>query len=397
MKEEVQRIIKLVQEGKLSPEDAAELIDAFSGGSETGSEETAPPAPPRTEAHKDPFRSIIEAIEKAGKEVTENVDFQQVAKQMREGTHQSIEVLRKGFEQVAKGKFDLGWLGVVQSRDVEMPLLLPSGKRLRIENPLGDVRVSGGYDKGTIHAHAKFKGAPLEELKERANAYTLIVEESEHEVVIRQPDVVGLHVDVDVQLNSNGDVEIRCESGDVAVIGTGGGARITSKSGDVQLKGLAGLVEVSSASGDVNLEDCASSAISIDNKSGDLNLNRISGNITARTASGDIRLKNAKGKTVSVESVSGDVHVDLEEAIWGTVSIRTVNGDAYLAIPDGGDCRVTLSTLRGDVSCSLALTDESRAEQRISGKLGAGTGTLDISAVTGDVKVEMRTQAYTSA
>jgi DUF4097 and DUF4098 domain-containing protein YvlB len=396
MREEVQRIIKLVQEGKLSAEDAAELIDAFSGGQEPISEEATQPAPPKSDS-KDPFRSIIEAIEKAGKEVTENVDFQQVAKQMRDGTQQSLEAIKKGFEQVAKGKFDLGWLGVVQTKDVELPLLLPTGKRLRIENPLGDVRVSGGYDKGTIHAHANFKGAAIEELKERANAYTLIVEESEHEIVIRQPDVVGLHVDVDVQLNSNGDVEIRCESGDIAVIGTGGGARISSKSGDVQLKGLAGLVEVSSASGDVSLEDCTASSVSIDGKSGDLNLNRVSANITARTASGDINLKNAKGKTLSVESVSGDVNADLEEPISGTVSIRTVNGDAKLAVPDGGDCRVTLSTLRGDVACSLVLEDESRAEQRVSGKLGNGTGTLDISAVTGDVRVEIRTQAYTSA
>ena len=53
MKEEVRRIIKMVEEGKLSAEDAAELIEAFSGGSthESGStEEEAAPEEPAQEA-----------------------------------------------------------------------------------------------------------------------------------------------------------------------------------------------------------------------------------------------------------------------------------------------------------------------------------------------------------
>ena len=41
MKEEISRIMKMVQEGKLSPEDAAELIDAFSSHTEPVEEEVS--------------------------------------------------------------------------------------------------------------------------------------------------------------------------------------------------------------------------------------------------------------------------------------------------------------------------------------------------------------------
>jgi len=75
MKEEITRIMRLVQEGKLSPEDAAELIDAFTaseareeeepvhvGAAASEGAEGGPPPPPPG-AVKDPFRHFVDFME----------------------------------------------------------------------------------------------------------------------------------------------------------------------------------------------------------------------------------------------------------------------------------------------------------------------------------------------
>lgn len=399
----------MVEEGKLSAEDAAELIDAFSNSGEPAeptepaepAEATVPPQtppppqgpgadmPPPPPGPKDPFRSFVEAMEKVGKEVSDSVNWQEVAKQARTGAQKGYEALKTGVDQVSKGKLDIPWFGTAETRDVTLPLNVGEGKTLRIENPCGDVKIVGGLDVGSVTARAKFKGSSPEDARAKADSYTLIVEESDHMVVIRQPDMSGLVVDLEIQLSSASTVEVKSQSGDVSVIETKGGCRINNTSGDLKLRGLNGPIEVHSTSGDIRIEESTTPSLTIENKSGDIVLEKISGSVNVRTSSGDVLVKDVTGKTLSIECVSGDLRVDLDSPVTGALSLRTVSGDASLAVPDGCDCRVSLSTLRGTVSSKMELSDEARQDQRITGKLGEGTGTIDISAVTGDVSLTM--------
>ena len=91
-----------------------------------------------------------------------------------------------------------------------------------------------------------------------------------------------------------------------------------------------------------------------------------------------------------MEATYGNVTVDLDEPLNGTLNVRTVNGDATVSVPDGCDCRVKLSTIRGEVHCGFDLIDEAREESRVTGALGTGNGTLDVSAVTGNVSLDLR-------
>lgn len=402
MKEEIQRISKLVAEGKLSPEDAADLIEAFYSN-ETGVPK--PPEPPKeapqaepeatTEAPKsapkDAFGAFFESIEKAVREGKESVNWEEVGKQAKTAAKQSINKLKGAIEDVSKGKVNLNldFLKTQATREVSLPLNLTEGKTLKIENPNGDIKVVGGFDAGSVKADARFQGANNEDAKAKADAYTLIVEESDHQILIRQPDVVGLSVDLEIQVPTGIYVEIKAESGDIEVIGTKAGGRITSRSGDVKLRGLDGLIELSAESGDVLVQECNALSLTIENKSGDITIQRVSGNLSARTASGDVVVESSTGKVTSVESVSGNVRVDQEQPVTGSLNIRTVNGHASVAVPDGSDCRVSLSTLKGSVLCTLELQDEARAEQRVTGRLGTGMGTMDVSAVTGSISLEM--------
>jgi len=417
VKEEIRRVMKLVQEGKLSPEDAADLIDAFASGdreeaaaaeapksaadgatdSEPNGEATEGPPPPPPDATKDPFKSFVDFMENIGKEVSEKVDWKEVASQVRVSAQKGYEGLRTGIDQIRKGKAGFTLFGTYETREIVLPLAIPEGKTLRVENPTGDIEITAGHEKAEVYAFVRVKGANDEEARENADAFTLLVEESDHHVQIRQHDVSGLSVDLSVRLAAPAPVEIRSHAGDVKVSGSGGGCRLQSQSGDIDLGGLDGPIEITSQSGNVRVADSKTPTLTLESKSGDVSLLRVAGNCNVRTASGDVTLHECSGKTMSIESVSGDVRVDLVEPIAGTVNIRSVNGESAVAIADGSDCRVSLSTLRGEVHCDIVLEDEARMEQHVTGRLGKGTGSLDVSAVNGNIAVRLREHAASVA
>ncbi len=398
MREEVQRISKLVADGKLSPEDAAALIDAFYETERSEEEEPVtppqpPPGQPKKPGSRDPFRSLIESIEKMTKEGIDTVDWGEVSKHAKQSAKKGLDTLKTGIEEISKGKVNIGWLLTHEEREVTLPLTVPSGKTLKIENSSGEVKVIGGFEVGSVTAHARFRGSTIEEAKAKAEAYMLIIEESDHIVEIRQPDVNGLTVDLEVQLPGHANVNIKCESGNITMVDTKGGCRIEGRSGNISLRGLNGIVEVGTSSGNISIEDTEGASLSIENRSGNIRAIRTKGNLKARTASGDITVSSSSGKVMSFETASGNVLVDLDEAVTGTTNLRTVDGNAFVSIPDGSDCRVSLSTLRGVVNASMHLEDEARADSRVTGRLGPGSGTLDVSAVTGNITLELRDSA----
>jgi len=395
VKEEVTRINRLVAEGRLSPEDAADLIDAFYASEKTVSEsaeaksETPPPPPNGTASVRDSFKGLFESLEKMTKEGVESINWQEVANHARENAKKGIGAIKGGFEDISKGKVHIGWFGNQETRELTLPLSMGRGRLLRIENAIGNIKVVGGFDVGSVTATAKFKAGSTEEAKAKARDYTLIMEESDHMVLIRQPDVSGLSVELNIQMPGTGTVEVRSDSGEIEILDTKGGARINSRSGDVKLRGLVGPVDISAESGNVDVEDVVSPNLSIESKSGNLNVSRVRGNVNARAASGNIELLDCGGKIYALETVSGNIKLVLVDPVNGSVSVRTVSGNSEVTAPEDSDCRVSLSTLRGSVSSNIGIRDEARTASRLTGRLGEGTGTLDISAVTGEISLAL--------
>ncbi|MCW5941017.1 MAG: DUF4097 family beta strand repeat protein [Fimbriimonadaceae bacterium] len=420
VKDEIRKITNLVKEGKLSPEDAAELIEAFTkaGGAKPNAdanghaapipepppmveEPSVPPPPPVEEPtcesgnetrepgtadpDKDPLRSIIDTIQKQ----FENVPWDELSKAAKD----AAKGVKAEIEKIAKGNW--GLFSSQETKEIELPLTI-EGKTLRIENPTGTVRVAGKQAVGRVKATARIRGRDAEDAKKKAEAYTLVVEESDSLVLIRQPDMGGLSVDLDVWVTSDTPVEIKTQSGDVSVTDTGGSLKANGQSGDVRVKGLNGPIEINLHSGDLEIVDVKSPTLSIENKTGDILLKNVDANVNARSASGLFSMRNCTGKTVSIESVSGNVFLDLAQAVSGSVSVRTVNGNATVTVEDGSDCRVSLSTLRGSVSCDLELKDDSRVDQRVTGRLGDGSGSIDVSAVNGDIVLRQRDHGQTT-
>ncbi|MFN3682393.1 MAG: DUF4097 family beta strand repeat-containing protein [Fimbriimonadaceae bacterium] len=399
MKEEIARIMRLVQEGKLTPEDGAELIAAFSEGGErtesaTGTSAdsaTEPPKPPDAprppREHKDPFSSLVDLVEGLGKDVSTSVNWKEVAGQVRESAKKAVEAVKSTVEEIrAKG----GLFGTHSERTIELPLQVPEGKTVVVETRSGNVRVLGGADEGRVTAKVRVGGTDSAEAAERAKALDLVIEESETCVLVKAPEEPGAAVEFELQLATRAPVEVRTISGDVRVVGTGAGCRASTTSGDLRVRGLEGRVELRTTNGDILVEECRSCDLDLESKSGDVLVRTSSGSLNARVASGDVNVAQFDGRTVSLEAVTGDVSVDFESPVSGTVNIRTVNGDVRVSLPGGSDCRVALSTLRGDVVSEIDLLEQTKEGQRLTGRLGDGTGSVDVSAVNGDIVLRQR-------
>jgi DUF4097 and DUF4098 domain-containing protein YvlB len=392
MKDEVTRILKMVQEGKISPEDASELIDAFQGSQKQA--ETPPPPPteePAAEAKpneptdgKDPIKGLVDFIEGIGRDVSK-VNWTEVGDKIRQGTQQGLDAVKKAADEIKSGNITI--FGTTEAREIKMPLAVGAGKTLKVDNPNGAFKFTSGAAEGMLIARVKVRGATIEEAKERAGSFSVMIEESDHAVTIRQPRVAYATVDFEIQLPTGCAMDVRNESGSIDVTDSGHGGKFVTYSGNARLKGLNGPLEITSYSGDVTIEDSETSMLNLEDKSGDVSLIGLRGNINARIASGDLHIQNWSGKTLAVESVSGDVHIELKEPPTGAINVRTVNGEAEIVVPEGGDFRVSLSTLRGSVLSKISLEDLNETEQRVTGKRGAGTHALDVSGINGDISV----------
>ncbi len=401
----------LVQEGKLSPEDAAELIEAFTESQVEDSEPEADPAAvevtpeemPPAEAPKeaaapkeepakakDPFASFLSAVEKIGKDVAQNIDWQDIAGQVKTGVGKGVEAVKKAADDAGIGQ-NLGALfGVAEGKVVELPIQIPEGKLLKIESAAGDLKIIGGHELGSLKASASFRAFSAEEAKKKAATYTPFIEENDQFVLVRLNEGPDSKVDAVFHIPAGTPLDIKNSSGKAEVAGISAPVKIHGSSGAIDLKKINGAIEIASASGAVSIEDTDSSLVNVDSKSGEVSLTRVGGAISIRTSSGSISMQEVHGRSVSAETASGSIEADFSKPIVGNVSLRAVSGTVVAEIADGSDCRVSLSALQGAVASTVDLEDMTQEGMTIRGRLGDGTGSLELSAVSGLVRLGWR-------
>lgn len=394
MKEQVLRILRMVEEGRVTPDDAYDLMDAFidfeaSEATSGARSSTTTPPPPTGAKAEEPFKKFVDSFEKLTKETIGGVDWSKVAGQVKTATKKGVEQLRESVDQISKGEFKMPWFGPSETRTVELPLQIEAGKTLRLERTHGDVKIIGSEPVGSLRATVTVRGTDRADAQAKAEQWTPVIEENGNGLVLKQgPN--SLEEDLEIFVPKGVNLDIRVEHGDISCRDTHGTLRVDSRSGDLDAGDLEGTVEVVSMAGDVRLKNAHNARVDIENKSGDILLLNIDGSISVRSSNGDVRLKDVGGSSISVETVSGDIDLDMKDPVDGSVNLRTVSGDVLIDLASGSSARVMLASLSGSVSSRIQLDDEQRTEERITGKIGTGDGTVDASAVSGDVRLSWR-------
>lgn len=413
----------MVEDGKLKATEAAELISALRGSTTTASAHTAVEEPAgakaeQAEAHspseekesegheesdassarghedslKDPFKLFGEFLDKLSKETSDKVNWQELGKQIREQTKRGYDQFVQGVEGFTKE--GLGIFGNVEVKEVTLPLSGIAGKQLRISNPDGAIIVRGKSATSQIIGKAKVRANTPEEAKTRAQNFEIFIEESEHSVLIRQSEVVGIQVDYTIELAEDCTLELKSESAKIDVEGVTGGVSVNSRKGDIRLKDVNGVIDLTGQRGNASLENISGPRVWIEVSSGTIRAAKVSTEeLSARTAEGDITVTDFAGRLLSADAVSGNLAIDISRPVDGPINLRSMSGNITIGISDGSDCSVKLSTIKGLSTSSIELNDAHNSESFVSGKLKDGKGTLDVSSVNGNITLSLRNSA----
>lgn len=385
MKEQVLRILRMVGEGKLKPEDAYELLSAFVAmDSEPEHVEREHGKHPFSD---DPFRRFMDYLEKMTKETMESVNWREVAEQVRSATQKGMETLRASVEGLGKGEF-LFFTRDEETTSVDMPFQITPGKTLHLECTHCDVKIVGGISEARMSARATIRGESREDAKERAAKWTPILEENAEKVTLKQSPLT-IFEELEIHIPKGVKVNINVEDGDVEVKNTSAEVRVSSKSGDIEIQGADGDVILGTFCGDIEVSNTRGNIEIEKPSSGDVELNSVSGNIRVRAANGDIEGRELAGESIFLETVNGDIDVQFAKPITGSVNIRTISGDVLLDLVAENNCQVVLSSVSGTVRSEVEITDEKKTRERLSGRFGAGEGTLFVNTVNGDIRLDM--------
>jgi len=157
------------------------------------------------------------------------------------------------------------------------------------------------------------------------------------------------------------------------------------------VSGVGGEVDVRGVCGDTTLVGLAG-PVRADTVSGNLEAQALTGDLRFHSVSGDLTVVEA-GSSVKAESVSGSMIVDLDPAGRRTdVSLTSVSGEIAIRLPQPADAEVEAHTAGGTVSSAF---EDLRVggpwgAKRITGRLGAGNGSLRATTVTGAIALLRR-------
>ncbi|GAA1351550.1 DUF4097 family beta strand repeat-containing protein [Streptomyces beijiangensis] len=177
----------------------------------------------------------------------------------------------------------------------------------------------------------------------------------------------------------------------VAVGVVGAGAVVTGVRGRTEVRGVTGDTTLVGLSGPVGA----------DTVSGNLEAQAVSGDLHFKSVSGNLTVFEGTGSSVRAESVSGDMVVDLDPAGTGKptdIGLTTVSGEIAIRLPHPADAKVEANTASGSVSNAfedLRVSGQWGAK-RITGTLGAGSGKLRASTVSGSIALLRRPAADAS-
>ncbi|MCX5429061.1 DUF4097 domain-containing protein [Streptomyces sp. NBC_00257] len=175
-------------------------------------------------------------------------------------------------------------------------------------------------------------------------------------------------------------VEVGVVGAGAVVSGIRGRTDVRGVTGDTTLVGLAGPVLAETVSGSVEAQS-------------------VTGELRFHSVSGDLTVVEGAGASVRAESVSGNMVLDLDPTGKPTdIRLTTVSGEVAIRLPHPADATVEANTASGSVSNGfedLRVSGQWGAK-KITGTLGAGTGKLRATTVSGSIALLRRPPAEDS-
>jgi Toastrack DUF4097 len=152
------------------------------------------------------------------------------------------------------------------------------------------------------------------------------------------------------------------------------------------VSGISSRASVKSVSGGITL-DGVTGDVDANTVSGALEAQGINGRLNFKTVSGDLTLADGWLERLDASVVSGDVTADVDLDPLGGMQVTTVSGEVTLRLPAEADARVNLHSMSGDVRSEFTelVRSSAPASRSVSGSLGAGSGQVSVTTMSGRV------------
>ena len=317
---------------------------------------------------------------------------------------------------------------------------IPANSSVEIQNPRGDISISAG-DGSTVEvqAHQVAFASSDSDAKKIFDSEAAQVTVSGGAVLVKSEGNSNGRVNLTVTVPKSARVTINAGKGDVMAAGLGAGLGVTAGNGDVHLSAIAGSVQVHLSNGkhdfsahqidgdviadgdlnDFTLSEIKGKVTQNGEILGDVHLESVAGSVHLHTSvtdlqiaslpgdltldSDDLRVSEAKGqvrvethaKDVDLSQISGDTYVEnrdvritIEPAGNYGVEAKNSKGDVEVTLPPNASASVNGSTRNGDIVTEFDLPISGDENKSVSGRIGAGSAKIMLSAENGDVRIK---------
>jgi len=404
-------ILKMLQEGKISVEEADALLDvlnepgveteggfskADAGGHGGGATRGPAPASKRADdrAREDDHgaQGFRFDFDLSGLQDTLRTTMGSVRETMQ-GVSASLRDAFAGLGDLENLGDFARTMGKVRASDArELGADTGEAGTLRVSNKWGDVRVTGvDAARARVTARITCWAADEEAARTAVDATIVRLDERDGEWVLESDlgSEQATRIDYELQVPRGFGVSVTTASGDLWLEDLAGSQTVNTMSGDVNVASLGSQASdaqrVSTKSGDV-IAASLTGEVTLNSLSGDVSVNGFAGLLRASTQSGDIEVSGGRG-SVELRAMSGDIVAELLEVGGQPVRLTSVSGDARLTVPADASLDVEAKSTSGDADVALGLDDAQRGEHRVTGTYNGGRVRTELSSVSGDVQI----------
>ena len=339
------------------------------------------------------------------------------------------------------------FLGDKHESDQTIVQTFPTGAAFSVNNPRGDVLVSGTSDDNQIHVtvHKEIYSRSDSDAEKKAQQISPQINDSGNTVTLTVPALSGARADLTITIPASASTAVTANHGEVHVNSIKGTVSVTANHGDVELSAITG-----SASTRINNGDSSFSAHSItgpvivQGRGQDLTVSDLSGPVTidgdffgtshlehirggikfhtSRTEmqlgrlDGEADISNhadlsasevvgpltisTRNRNIMLERIAGNISVtnsngsvDITTAPpLDNVTIENRNGSVTLTVPEHSSFSVDAQTTNGDLDNDFSLpTNGTDTHKNFNGTIGNGGPMLRITTSQGDISLKKNT------
>ena len=431
VKEERMKVLEMIQDGKITAEDAMKLLEALGDTPEEPRGETEGEGfkPSRTRQRRrnesrqrqrrrrrggadiqvevqKRIREAMPRVKRAVREATRSIP--DVGEIVQEAMQTASEAISQWAEDGDRRYPEKAVRQFVETTPIQV------SDRLSVRTPRGHV-ISKIWDRDEVQIDATISVGGTDE--EAVNAYAEQIDiqiRRESGVVKVQPQVPkrkkgdpirSVRINFELHHPEKVDLDVRVRHGNITLPKIDGAANLNNNRGKTILEGASGNISIKQNRGDVAVQHVGGD-FTANNNRGSIKVGRVDRNAVVKNNRGATRLENIVGVTtvhtnrgaveienpeagVIIQSRGGNIAVRPHKPIGNDYAIQNKAGAVDLIIPDGSAVDVHGYVGRGKIQTDLPLsiTGVSRTSQVVTGQLNGGGAKVAIELGRGNLSL----------